>query len=283
MMKFLDLLKNRKSTEETDSYELFLSCIDELSQQRLRAIDMAVDIIRAEFLEEGFTLTETECYSPVVRLKRNQYGFYVDETKSLNSKEEYRNYLYGKEFLNNNKEIFKRLNQLLMEKEIIMRGSYNIVKGKTDELNELVKSLGYGVIRDRVIFEELPDHPSDEHIQLEILLDLANSDDVKSYNKIVEKAMKRLTECFSDDVSLEIKRLDDTYDRDFDHTFGILLVDKVLGDVSMLYYSDGITVRKSTYDKYLKVENPYLDIYMRIILKCLQKELSNVDNKKPKK
>ena len=280
MMSFLDLFKNKNNEENMDSYELFLTHIDELSVKRLRSIDIAVDVIRHQFLEEGFVLSEIDCVSPLILLRRNQFGFYVDETKSLNSKEEFKNYLFGKEFLEKNKDVFKRLNQLLVEKEIIMRGSYNIVKGRIDEVNQLAIDAGYGVIRDKTLFESDPVHPSDEYVNLQILLDLVNTEGIKSYNMIIDKALNRLRECLSDDITLEIKRLDDTYGKDFDHTYGILLVDKNLGELFMLYYSDGMSVKKITYDKYIKVKNPYLDIYMRIILKCLQKELLLNDNKR---
>ena len=284
-MKFLDKLKalSNKTPEYENSYDLFLSMIDELSATRLRAIDMAVDIIKHNFLEEGFVLSETDCVSPLIRLGRNQFGFYVDETKSLNSKEEYKNYLYGLQFLESNKDTFKRLDQLLIEKEIIMRGSYNVRRGSEEEVSNLAISLGYGIARDKAIYEDNPIHPGDEYVQLQILLDLVNNENVKSFDKIIEKALKRVQSCLTDNVTLEIKRIDDKYDRDFDHTYGIMLVDNVLGEVSMLYYSDGVSVRMATIDKYLVEDNPYLLIYMRIILKCLQKELSLNNNKSAKK
>ena len=171
-----------------------------------------------------------------------------------------------------------KLIEEVLEKEIIMRGSYNIVKGRIDEVNQLAIDAGYGVVRDKTLFESDPVHPSDEYVNLQILLDLVNTEGIKSYNMIIDKALNRLGECLSDDITLEIKRLDDTYGKDFDHTYGILLVDKSLGELFMLYYSDGMSVKKITYDKYIKVKNPYLDIYMRIILKCLQKELLLNDN-----
>ena len=280
-MKFLDLFKNKQNVEQTtDLYELFLSHIDELSQKRLRALDMALDVIKHQFAEEGFILTEVDCVSPLITLKRNQYGFYVDETKSLNSKEEFKNYLFGKEFLEKNKDVFRRVNQLILEKEIIMRGSYNIVNGKSEDVNNIALALGYCSVRDKEIFEEEPVHPTEEYVQLQILLDLVNNGNLKSFDKVINKAMNKLTQYFSEDVTLEIKRLDDKFDRDIDHTFGVMLVDKVLGETFMLYYSDGIRVKKATYDKYLVVDNPYVDIYLRIILRCLQKELLLVDNKK---
>jgi hypothetical protein len=92
--------------------------------------------------------------------------------------------------------------------------------------------------------------------------------------------MKKIQDCFNEFCSIEIKRLSDTYDVDYDHTYGIMLVDQNLGERFMIYYSDGVGVRKSSFEKYLVNNNPYLIIYMRIILKCLQKELSLNDNKR---
>ena len=279
-MGLFDSFKSKKDTKIVDSYELFLSKIDELSCHRLKAIDMSLDVIRVDLLEDGFTLGEIECVSPLVTLKRNQFGFYVDETKSLNSKDDYRNYLYGVEYLEKNKELFKRIDQLLIDKEFIMRGSYKINSGSEKELSELAHNLGYGVIRDRQIYEEEPVHPSDEHVQLEILLDLVNNPEVKKIDTIINKCMKKIQDCFNEFCSIEIKRLSDTYDVDYDHTYGIMLVDQNLGERFMIYYSDGVGVRKSSFEKYLVNNNPYLIIYMRIILKCLQKELSLNDNKR---
>lgn len=267
------------SDELNEDYQLFLDSIDDLSVARLKAIDTVFNVLKHRFADEGFLLTEVSCVSATVRIKRNQFGFYVDETKSLNSKDEYSNYMFGKKFLEGHADDFKRLNQLLVEKEIIMRGSYKIKEGTEEELYHLAKSLGYGVVRDGLLFESEPTHPSEEYIKIQVLLDLCNSNKVHDYKPIMEQALDMLRRYFKKDITLGIKRIDDKYDMSFDNTYGILLIDKKLGEMSMLYFFDGLKVLKVSYDKYIDEFNPYLEIYMRIILKCLKKEKALKDEK----
>lgn len=260
---------------EESSYDLFLKCVDDLTRERLNSIEMVLGIHKEELLQQGFMLSELECVSKDIVLKRNQNGFYVDERNALNSKSEYQAYLNGEEFLNKNKERFKLIHNYLLEKEIIMEGSYKAVKCDAMKLDKLAKSMGYGIARDRMLFEEEPTHPSEEFKETKFLLDLCNNDDVVDYRGIINKALKFIEYHFSDEVSLSIKRIDDTYDADFDNTYGIMMIDKNFGEMSMLYYSDGLSVSKATYEKYIISDSPYLEIYMRIILKCLKKELEN--------
>lgn len=266
------------SNGEESSYDLFLKYVDDLTRERLNSIEMALGIHKEELLEQGFMLSELECVSRDIVLKRNQNGFYVDERNALNSKSEYQAYLDGIEFLKKNKERFKLIHNYLLEKEIIMEGSYKAVKCDALKLDKLAKSLGYGIARDRLLFEEEPVHPSEEFKETKFLLDLCNNEDVSNYRGIINKALKKITDHFSEDVTLTIKKLDDTYNTDFDNTYGIMMIDKNFGEMSMLYYSDGLSVSKATYEKYLVSNSPYLEIYMRIIVKCLKKELENKQN-----
>lgn len=256
------------------SYELFLKSIDDLSVARLKSIDIIFNVLKHQFADQGFELTELECVSPTVKIKRNQFGFYVDETRSLNSKEEYKNYEYGKKFFKKHEDEFKRLNQLLTEKEIIMRGCYKIKNETEESLYKLAKSLGYCTIRDALLYEMEPKHPSDEYKRLLTLLELCDSNKVHDFRPIINQALDMLRKYFKKDITLEIKRLKDKYDMTFDNSYGILLIDKKLGEMNMLYYFDGIKITKISYEKYLDEDNPYLEIYMRIILKCLKREMS---------
>lgn len=265
---------NTNDTEQP-SYDTFLKYVDDLTRERLKSIDMALGVQRNKLLEQGYMLSELECVSNNVVLKRNQNGFYVVEENALNSKNEYQAYLEGLEFLKKNKDTFKLIHTYLLEKEIIMEGSYKAIKCDPIKLDKLAKSLGYGIARDRMLFEEEPVHPSEEFKETKFLLDLCNNEDVVDYRGIINKALKFITSHFSEDVSLSIKRIDDIYDTDFDNTFGIMMIDKKFGEMSMLYYSDGLSINKATYEKYVIRTSPYLEIYMRIIVKCLKKEMQN--------
>lgn len=260
---------------EEPSYDTFLKYVDDLTRERLKSIDMVLGVYRSKLLEEGFILSELECVSNNIILKRNQNGFYVCEEQALNSKREYQAYLDGVEFLKKNKDTFKLIHNYLLEKEIIMEGSYKAVKCDPIKLDKMAKSLGYGIARDRVLFEEEPDHPSEEFKETKFLLDLCNNRDIVDYRGIINKALKYIARHFNDDVSLSVKRITDTYDGDFDNTFGIMMIDKNYGEMSMLYYSDGLSINKATYEKYLIKKSPYIEIYMRIIVKCLKKEMKN--------
>ena len=118
---------NTNDTEQP-SYDTFLKYVDDLTRERLKSIDMALGVQRNKLLEQGYMLSELECVSNNVVLKRNQNGFYVVEENALNSKNEYQAYLEGLEFLKKNKDTFKLIHTYLLEKEIIMEGSYKAIK-----------------------------------------------------------------------------------------------------------------------------------------------------------
>lgn len=264
-------VKSVKTVDKKKAYDTFIDKVDTLTQARLRGIEMSLALYKMRMQDHGFILTETNCNSSVVNIKRNQLGFYVDESKSLNSREDYINYQNGLRFFVKYKEEFKRINELLKDKELIMDGYYNANQSDEFELTRISKILGYGKERQEEIYEEYPEHPSKEYKTIVKLLDLANKNN--DNESVIEKVLEIITPYFNPDYELEIKRVEDKYEMDFDDTFGIMIKNNVIGDMHMIYAVDGFNIKRDVYDKFLIEKCPYLEVYFKIITKCLKNEM----------
>lgn len=264
------MFKLKKSMSKTEkTYKLFLNHIDDLSAARLRGIDMSFEILKHKFSELDVELSEISCNGNTFIIKRNQNGFYVDESRALFSDEDYINYQYGLSFYKKYKKDFVRLHQLLLEKEHIMNGYYVEKKMSREELRGLSSYLGYTSVREQVLYEENPFHPSKEFGKTVKYLNMVRKRDV-NLEELMLEVLGVISEYFKDNIELEIKRIRDKYEMDFDDSFGVLLIDNDIGDMRMLYEIDGFDIKKADYDMYLCKECPYLEIYLRIIAKCLK-------------
>lgn len=272
---------NTNTTEKT--YETFLKSIDSLSEARLRGIDLSFAVLKNRFYEKGFELTELGCSSSTVDIKRNQNGFYVDESRALFSDEEFNFYQYGINFYQKYKDNFERLHKLLAEKEFILNGYYNIRNKKVNinNLNKISEELGYGEKRKNMLYEENPIHPSEEFNKLVNMLNKVKNN--RDYDEQISNALKIIRPYFKDEYKIEAKEIEDKYDLDFDDSFGIVIRDIKNGDIKIIYEVDGFDIHKDEYDKYLKEKCPYLEIYFRIISKCIKLKFDEKRKKKAKK
>lgn len=268
---FLFCRSNHYVNEKISVYEKFLDCIDNLSAIRLRGIDMSFELFKEKLKQFDFDLTETTCYGPTIDINRNQLGFYVDESRALFSDTEFNNYQYGVRIYKKFKDDFERIHQLLLEKEIIMNGYYKIKKGNEAKIKEMVDFLGYGEKREQVIKEDKPEHPSREYKKIEAILDKTRQNDV-NYDDIVEQVLNMIQPYFLDKYEVRAKIESDKYDRSFDDSFGVMVLDKNQGEPFMLYEVDGFDVKRDEYSKYLKKDCKYLEIYFRIIAKCIKEK-----------
>lgn len=283
MMSMFRLFKKNNTNTDAKTYENFLNSIDNLSAARLRGIDLSFAVLKSRFKEKGFELTEIACLSSTVDIKRNQNGFYVDESRALFSDEEFNCYQYGVNFYQKYRDDFERIHNLLTEKELIMDGYYNIKNKRVDidNLKEMSHKLGYGETRKNILYEEKPIHPSKEFNKLALLLEKAkNSAD---YDEQIHYILVNIRPYFKDNYKVEAKEIDDKYDLDFDDSFGVIVKNTDNGDIKIIYEVDGFDIRKDEYEQYLKKECPYLEIYFRIISKCIKSKFAKNNEKKRKK
>lgn len=135
------------------TYDKFLNSIDNLSAARLRGIDLSFAVLKNKFKDKGFLLTEIDCSSSSIDIKRNMNGFYVDESRALFSDEEFNAYQYGVQFYQKYKDDFERMHNLLCEKELIMDGYYNIKNKRVDvdNLKVMRDQLGYGEAKEHFV------------------------------------------------------------------------------------------------------------------------------------
>lgn len=269
--------KNENLT--TKKYEHFLDSIDSLSAARLRGIDLSFAVLKQRFQDEGFELTEISCLGKTISLKRNQKGFYVCESRALFSDEEFNCYQYGINFYQKYKNDFQRIHNLLSEKELIMDGYYNVKNKKVnvDELKRISEELGYGAKRKKLIYEERPIHPSKEFTKLTLLLEKAKNN--TDYDNQIANILKIINPYIKDEYNLEAKEIDDKYNLDFDDSFGVVARNTSNGDIKIIYEVDGFDIRKDEYSKYLKKDCPYLEIYFRIISKCIKQKMASKSDK----
>lgn len=255
------------------SYDEFLTNMDDKSKVRLMQLDSSIESYKRELEKEGFEFDECSCISSNIRILRNQFGFYVDESNSLDSREAYAIYQSGLDFYQEFSDVFKNLNRILREKEYIMNGNYTCKRRIRPDMDHFSASLGYGIDRQRKIFEDSPEHPSMEYQRLVIMLDVISDGNSSNRDDIIERCMTKLSEYLIPRFSIEVKRASDKYGKDFDNSCGVLVVDKTLGEMEMVYEFDGLNIHKSPYDKYFIPNKPYIDIYLRIITYCLKDEL----------
>ncbi len=255
------------------SYDDFLMNMDEKSKKRLIELDTKIATFKDELESEGFTFDECSCVASNIQILRNQFGFYVDETNSLDSKEAYATYQCGLEFYQEFSQKFNMLHRILIEKEYIMNGNYLCKKRIREDMNYFSASLGYGLSRQKRIYEDRPEHPSMEYQRLVIMLDVISDGYTSNKDEIIERCMEKLRESLLPRFSIEVKKIGDKYGRDFDGSCGVLVIDRTLGEMEMLYEFDGLNISKNPYDKYFSQNRPYLDIYLRIITYCLKDEL----------
>ena len=265
-------------TAPVKDYETLLDSVDELTEARLRSIDMSFAVQQERFKDFGVNLTELDCTNEIINIKRNQKGYYADETKSLNSNDDYENYERSLDFYERHEEDFEIINSLLCDKEQILQGCYIVKKGTDEEIEDLINYLGYGLARKKALFESEPDHPSKEYNRLLELMEMI--DEPKNREKIIEEVMGIIRSCYNEDVKIEIKRIDDKYDIDLDDSYGLILLNAHNGDKHMLYAVDGFDVIKDTCDKYLVKKNVYLEVYFKLIARCIKMEYTKKSNKK---
>ena len=270
----MNLFKRKKKEVKEDSKKLYIKFkngIDPLSKKRLESIDMQIALEASRFKAIGFTLTEYGCANENVIIKRNQLGYYALEIYSLNSKKEFEYYQYALSLVDEYKEEFKKINELYTEKETIMNGLYNAVSDR-DELENIAEKLGYGETLERKIYEVESKHPTKEYQMLVKFLRIANVGNKKELNLLLNKCFSILQNYFVKGVRLEPKMLGIKY-KDFGETksYGIFLVDEHLKETRLIYEVFNGEVTKDNYSNYLIDDNPYLDIYMRIISKAIKR------------
>lgn len=277
------IFKKKNANTTIKTYEDFLNSIDNLSEARLRGIDLSFAVLKNKFHDQGFELTETDCLGSTVDIRRNQNGFYVDESRALFSDEEFNCYQYGINFYQKYKDDFERMHNLLLEKELILDGYYNVKNKKVnfEDLKRMREELGYGEKRRNVLYEENPIHPSKEFNKLALLLEKAKND--IDYDNQINYILKIIRPYFKDNYKVEAKEIDDKYNLDFDDSFGIVVRNMDNGDIKIIYEVDGFDIHKDEYEKYLQDECPYLEIYFRIISKCIKSKFDKKHNKNAKK
>ncbi|MDE5630003.1 MAG: hypothetical protein K2I70_00235 [Bacilli bacterium] len=263
----------KKDKSKILSYDDFLMNMDDKSKIRLMELDVEIEAFKSELEREGFEFDECSCIAQDIRILRNQFGFYVDESRALDSKEAYTMYQSGLEFYHEFSKKFNMLHRILREKEYIMNGNYLCKKKIRSDMDYFSASLGYGLSRQKRIYEEIPEHPSMEYQRLVIMLEVINDDASNNKDDIIERCMDKLKGYLLPRYSIEVKRVKDKYGRDFDESCGVLVIDKTLGEMEMVYEFDGLNISKSPYDKYFSHNKPYIDIYLRIITYCLKDEL----------
>ena len=276
-MNLFKFKKNKESKiSEKDLYKKFKEGIDPLSKKRLDGIDMSLALEASRFKAIGFTLTEFGCANENVIIKRNQLGYYPLEIYSLNSKKEYEYYQFGINLVDEYKDEFKKINELYTEKETIMNGLYNAVADR-QELETIANKLGYGEALERKIYESEPKHPSKEYNELVKYLRIANIGNKKELNLLLNKCFNALNKYFAKGIRLEPKMIGVKY-KDFEETksYGVFLIDEKMGETKLIYEIFNGEITKQRYSNYLIDDNPYLDIYMRIIAKSI-KRISVID------
>ena len=264
--------------EPVKDYSTLLECVDELTEARLRSIDMSFAVQQERFKDFGVNLTELDCTNEIIRIKRNQKGFYADESLSLNSNDDYENYERSIDFYERHEEDFEIIHNLLCDKEQILQGCYVVKKGTEEELEDLINDLGYGITRKKALYESNPVHPSEEYNRLLELMEMV--EDYKNRESIIEEVMAIIRKCYSKDVKIELKRIDDKYDIDLDNAYGLILLNAQTGDKHMLYAVDGYDVTKDLCDKYLIEKNQYLEVYFKLIARCIKMEYTKKSHKK---
>ena len=271
LFKRKEKLEKKKRESQISLYNKFKAGIDPLSKKRLESIDMSLALEASRFKAIGFTLTEFGCANENVILKRNQLGYYALEIYSLNSKKEFEYYQYGLNLIEEYKDEFKKINELYTEKETIMNGLYNAVADRK-ELETISKELGYGEVLERQIYEADPKHPSKEYVQLVKFLKIASVGDKRALNLLLNKCFNELQKHFVKGVRLEPKMIGVRY-KDFAETksYGVFLIDDKMSETKLVYEIFNGEITKQNYSKYLIDENPYLDIYMRIISKAIKR------------
>lgn len=248
-------------TEKKD-YATFLDSVDELTKTRLNSIDISLAVQQEHFKSFGVTLTETECFNDIIDIKRNQNGYYADESKSLDSNEEYENYQASLEFYNEHIEELEIIHELISDKEEILLGCYVLKKGNEEEIESLVNDLGYGLTRKKVIYEADPVHPSEEYKHLLELMGLSNNN--KKNLEVLDEVMDHIRSLYTNEVEIKIKKIEDKYDFDLDNSYGIILLNSTNGDKQMLYAVSGFDIIKNTCDKYLVKNSKYLNVYLKL-------------------
>lgn len=262
----------KKYINKQKYYNKFLKNIDNASEAMLRKLDLQLLEYQNFLKDYGWELSETECVFPTIKIKRNQMGFYVDWRDSLTSKDCYEFYLNGLKFLDEHRTLFNKIDEIISAKEKIMMGEFNEKGLSYEKLLQLASNIGYGEIRRKAIIEENPVQPPKEYEDVLTLLNIVNSDDPLIMISLMDKILSILNARVKDNYEVRLKEEKDIYDMDFDPYRGILIVEKNQGDISMLYGTDGIDIYKKDFEKYLIYDDPFFLIYLRILIKALDKK-----------
>lgn len=262
-------MRNINNYSKEELYQIFLSKIDDLSRIRLNSIDTTLSIYKLKFTNLGFVLTETSCYNKKIVIKRNQIGFYVDETLAFKSDEALSNYKQSVRFFMDHKKEFEIIHNLLKDKEAILNGYYYTDRTNETDLEIIIKVLGYGSIRNAELYQENPIHPSEEYKTLMSLIEKMK--DKKNYKSVRNQIIDILNEKFKDEYQFKIKLKHEKYGQDFDSEYGVLVIDKKSGDMHMLYGILDDLVFKGDLKKYSEY-TPYFEIYLKLIIKCIEKQ-----------
>lgn len=135
-------LKKHNEDDINRLYQLFLDKIDPLSQTLIRGYDMSFNIFHDKLKSCGLELTELDCVGENVLIKRNITGYYlVDKTE------------YAIKIFKKYEDDFRRIHLYLLDKERIIDGGYTCKKKDEKNLRDMVRLLGYGENRDKLLRE----------------------------------------------------------------------------------------------------------------------------------
>lgn len=268
-----DRIKVLKVTEvnREQLYKKFIDNIDAVSRNRLESIDLSFHLLKDKFKSEGFELTEFGCFSNKITIKRNQVGFYVDETKSLNTMQDFKYYQCGVNLLKKYNKDFIDAHAMIMDKEKIMAGYFNESGLTRTELLMFSYQLGYGRKRKKAIWEKEVLHPSKEYYDIVRYLKLVDELPLENLNDLLEKLVLKCNNYFLDGVTVKIKKKDEKHGVDFDNYYGVVLILQSVGEIMMIYGTDGVDLYTKTYNNYLSVDYPYLKVLLKMIVKIMKK------------
>ena len=261
---------------DNKKFNEFLSKIDELSKNRLERIDVVLEIHKYNFSMNGYDLTELSCINGKSVILRGSKGFFVYPGKALNSGEEYQAYLDACDFLEEKKEDFKIVNNLIVEKEKILDGLYQS-DYNTADMNNLITSLGYGEIRNHELKSNDKRNCKEEFNRVkELLTKLDNDPNAKFLDACIKEQFDHVKKAIKPGYYIELKNERKKYDTDFDNYTGVVLIDKEIGNINLLYGSDGFEVHSNISPVFIDENYDFLEVYLKIITKALFK-LVNLD------
>lgn len=249
--------RDRDVTDNIDKiYELFLDSLEDETAILIRGIDLSFRVFKEKMADLGYTLTEVSCVRGKTIIKRNQNGFYVDETYALLSDNHYRAYGAGLELLEEYRKDFERTHRNLKKKETIMAGNYRFKKNKLKGYENVILTLGYGSTRRDEIMEADPNHPSLEFEMAKTCYFRAKNEN--SDKKLIKEIMSSINTYLLPEYQLI-----------FDDV--VFIGSKKSKERKVLIDDDGIVLKRKELDNYFASKMPFVDVYLRIMAFCLEK------------